>query len=745
MLKKLQKKQISLIAGAGICAFLVGAMVSAPQIGKNLGRLFNGNNQSEVISEANIAKSVVLPLVNQPPEKRAAQLAQIAKGSSSIEQYRARYLLADDLLQKDEAQEALKLLDGLENDYQALKPYVLLQQARGYRILGEGGKASDKRQAVVKQYSEQPVAAKALYLIGVEEYQDKAIAEFPSHPLTWEIIRGRLAKNPNQPALQLVLAKYAFEQPGIVPVLNQLVNEPTLKPEDWEVIGNAYWENKEFGKAANAYSKATPTAKNLYRHGRGLQIGGEREKAQIVFQQILSDFPTERESGKALLHLAELTRTGRESLPFLDQIIANFPEFGGEALIRKAKILQSQNNNSGARDALRLLITQFANSEQAAEYRWKVALEKAEARDYQAAWEWAAPVPVNNPTSILAPRAGFWVGKWATQLGKEAEAKQAYEYVVSNFPYSYYAWRSAATLGLDVGNFNTVRQMSPEMVDRVRPLPPAGSDTFKELYLLGQDRDAWLQWETEFQNKAQPTVAEQFTEGLMLLARGNYVGGISMVAKLEDREDKNERAAYQELSKKNMYWQARYPFPYFDLINKWSKERQLNPFLVVSLIRQESRFQEQIKSIANATGLMQVLPTTAEWIAPQINVDYKTTDLTDPNDNIMYGTWYLDSTHKQYENNSLLAIASYNAGPGNVSKWLTTIPKDDPDEFVEAIPFPETKNYVRQVLGNYWNYLRIYNPQTSQLVDQYLAKQSQFPQYQKEKPPATTNPTPASN
>ena len=108
MLKKLQKKQISLIAGAGICAFLVGAMVSAPQIGKNLGRLFGGNSQEEVISEANIAKSVVLPLVNQPPEKRAAQLAQIAKGQSSIEQYRARYLLADDLLVKDQAKEALE-------------------------------------------------------------------------------------------------------------------------------------------------------------------------------------------------------------------------------------------------------------------------------------------------------------------------------------------------------------------------------------------------------------------------------------------------------------------------------------------------------------------------------------------------------------------------------------------------------------------------------------------------------------
>ncbi|MEM6400818.1 MAG: transglycosylase SLT domain-containing protein [Cyanobacteria bacterium P01_D01_bin.116] len=744
MLKKLQKKQISLIAGAGICAFLVGAMVSAPQIGKNLGRLFGSNNQEEVISEANIAKSVVLPLVNQPPEKRAARLAQIAKGSSSIEQYRARYLLADDLLVKDQAKEALELLDGLENDYNAIKPYVLLQQARAYRILGEDGKASDKRQAVVKNYPKEPVAAKALYLIGVEEYQDKAIAEFPSHPLTWEIIRGRLAKNPNQPELQLVLAKYAFEQPGIVPVLDQLVNEPTLKPEDWQVIGNAYWENKEFGKAATSYGRATTTAENVYRNARGLQLSREREKAQLAYRQLLNDFPNEREAGKALLGLAELSQSGAESLPFLDQVIANFPEQAGEALTRKAKILQSQNNNSGARDAFRLLINKFGNTEQSAEYRWKVAQQKAKAGDYEAAWKWAGEVPVQNPNNILAPRAGFWVGKWLTKLGKEAEAKQAYEYVVGNFPYSYYSWRSAATLGLDVGNFNTLRDMSPEMKDRIRPLPPAGSNTFKELYLLGQERDAWLQWETEFQNKAQPTVAEQFTEGLMQLARENYVGGISIVAKLEDREKPEEKAAYQELSRKNMYWQARYPFPYFDLISQWSQKRNLNPFLVVSLIRQESRFQEKIKSIADATGLMQVLPSTAEWIAPQINVDYESTSLEDPNDNIMYGTWYLDSTHKQYQDSSLLAVASYNAGPGNVSKWLKTLPIDDPDEFVEAIPFPETKNYVRQVLGNYWNYLRIYNPQTSQLVGQYLAKQMQFPRYQQqEKPAATTKPTPA--
>ncbi len=116
---------------------------------------------------------------------------------------------------------------------------------------------------------------------------------------------------------------------------------------------------------------------------------------------------------------------------------------------------------------------------------------------------------------------------------------------------------------------------------------------------------------------------------------------------------------------------------------------------------------------------MQVLPSTAKWIAPQIKVDSKTIKLEDPDNNIMLGTWYLDHTHQQYNNNTLLAVASYNAGPGNVAKWLRTLPTEDPDEFVEKIPFDETKNYVRQVLGNYWNYLRLYNPEISNLVGQY--------------------------
>ncbi|MBW4499253.1 MAG: transglycosylase SLT domain-containing protein [Scytonema hyalinum WJT4-NPBG1] len=727
MLKKLQTKHISLIAGAGLCAFLAGAIVSAPEIGKSVGQWLKPRKiQPEQLSEESKAKSPVFALVSQSPQERAAKLEALKEGAKSADRNRARYLLASDLIERKEAKPALELLKGLEKDYPLLAPYVLLKQAQAEELLGEEGKASDLRQKVVKEYPKQPAAAKALYLIALPEYQDKAIAEFPSHPLTWEIVRKRLQENPNQPQLQLVLAKYAYDQLGIVPVLNQLANNSTLKPEEWEIIGTAYWKNSEFGKAATAYGKATRTPQNYYRVARGLQVGGQRAEAVVMYQQLVKTFPDAKETGTALMRLAEIAPVRKDALPYLNQVISKYPDKAGTAIVEKIKILQTQDQKA-ASEALKLLLTKYGNSEEAAEYRWKMAQQKAKAKDYKAAWQWAEPIPKNNPNSILAPRASFWVGKWATKLGKNQEAKQAFEYTVSNFPYSYYSWRAAATLGLNVGNFNTVRKMNPQVVPIQRPLPTAGSETFKELYLLGQDRDAWLQWQTEFQNKMQPTVAEEFTDGLMQLAKGENIKGIDQISKLEDRETPQEQAEYQALNKQITYWQARYPFPYLKEIEQWSEKRQLNPLLVTALIRQESRFETKVRSTAGATGLMQVMPDTAKWIAPQIKFDTKKIDLQNPNNNIMLGTWYLDHTHQQYGNNSLLAIASYNAGPGNVNKWLPILPKEDPDEFVESIPFDETKNYVRQVFGNYWNYLRLYNPEISQIVSKYSAEHPQLP------------------
>ena len=727
MLKKLQKRQIYLLAGAGLCAFLAGAMVSAPQAGKTLSQWLNlSQSKPEGLSEANKVKSVVFSLLSESVPERLTKLQEIAEKGSSPDRERARYLLASDYVETSQGKKALSLLAGLEKDYPVLAPYILLKQAQAHDILGEGRKASDLRQKVVKEYGKEAAVVKAIYAIAQPKLYNQAIAQFPSHPLTWEIIRKSLKDNSNQPNLQLILAKYAADEPGIVGVLDQLVKQTQLKPTDWELIGSVYWDNNQFTKAKDAYIQAPKTATSLYRIARGLQLNKQQDQAISVYKQLLQKFPTATETGIALLRLSDIAK-GKASITYLDEIITKFPEIAPQALVKKATLLTTLKDNQSADGIYKLLIGKYSTSDEAAEFRWKTAQTKAKNNDYLGAWEWAQPITINNKSSILAPRAGFWAGKWARILGKQEEAVTAYKSVISEFPYSYYAWRSASILGLNVGNFDNLRLMNPTIIPFQRPVPPAGSETFKELYLLGQDRDAWLQWETEFQSKNQPSVAEEFTEGLMKLTKGEYLIGIEKIAKLEDREKPAEKAEYQALSQKSIYWQARYPFPYFQEIEKWSISRQLNPLLVTALMRQESRFQAKIKSPVGATGLMQVMPSTAAWIAPQMNADIKKINLENANDNIMLGTWYLDYTHRQYSNNSMLAIASYNAGPGNVAKWLQTIPKKDPDEFVEEIPFDETKNYVRQVFGNYWNYLRLYNPEVSNLVSKYSQEHPKLP------------------
>ncbi len=269
-----------------------------------------------------------------------------------------------------------------------------------------------------------------------------------------------------------------------------------------------------------------------------------------------------------------------------------------------------------------------------------------------------------------------------------------------------------------MGDFTTVRPLSPHVEHPdIREVPPAGSETLQELYALGQNQEAWKLWQTEFKNLNQPSVAEQYTDGLMRMGIGDNLEGIWMLSSLNRRDDPQERSQYLEIKQKPAYWEALYPFPYLETIVNWSKERQLNPVLVTALIRQESRFMPGIKSVVGATGLMQVMPETGEEVAKKIKLtDYS---LENVNDNINLGTYYLDFTHREYNNNSMLAVASYNAGPGAVSGWLQRFGFQDPDEFVVKIPYPETQGYVKSVFENYWNYLRIYNPDVAQLMEDH--------------------------
>jgi soluble lytic murein transglycosylase len=633
-------------------------------------------------------------------------------------------LLAAEFVEKGQGKQALEALQGLESSYPVLAAHILKQRAHAYEQVGDRAKTQETWQQILKDYPKNPVAADALAALGHDNprYGDQAIAQFPAHPSTIDLVQQRLKQNPKQPQLLLLIAKHALYAQNYLAVLDTLTSQyaTQLKPDDWDAIAFGYWEKQLYGKAGEAYARAPYTPLNAYRIGRGLQLG-EKGGATQAYQRAVQTFPNASETALALLRLAKITEPG-QAIGYLDQVEQHFPAKAGEALLEKAKLLEQQNSLKYATAVRQILLTRYSKSDAAAELRWSLAQERGTANDAQSARVWAESVVMHNPASEQAPEAAFWSGKWAEQLGKQKDAKAAYEQVLARYPQSYYAWRSASMLGWQVGDFNSVRQLKPEVTrPAARPELPVGSTALKELFQLGQDREAWKLWQVEFQDPMQPSVAEQFTDGVMRLGVGDYLDGIFMVSFLRERDKPEEQSQYRSLRQQASYWQALYPFPFLEPIETWSQERQLNPLLVTALIRQESRFMPGIRSSVGATGLMQVMPDTGAWIAKQIKL--KQYQLNDPDDNIKLGTWYLDYTHQEYGGNSMLAIASYNAGPGAVGGWVAKAGQQDPDVFVEKIPYDETKGYVKSVFENYWNYLRLYNPEIAQKVAQVSKEQ----------------------
>jgi soluble lytic murein transglycosylase len=652
------------------------------------------------------------------------ELNQLAKQSNlSLDRSRARYLLAQEALETDPAK-ALNWLENLDQEYPVLAPHILSLQAQAWERLDNGEKAEATWQTLIEDHPDSPISAEAFYALGQDDpsYQDRLLAQWPAHPLAMELTLKRLEQNPNDLDLLLRVARHGLYTYKIHEVLERLEEDHArqLAAEDWQAIAFAHWEKLNYEGAAKAYAKAPPTAQNLYRAARSFQISDRVAKAQSYYQQLLQAFPNAPDTALGLKRLAQLTenRDYKQALKYWDTLYRTFPHAAGEALLEKADVLDQLGSQASARQARQSVLNQHSDSDAAGEFRWERAQALAQGGDRAQAAKLAQSIPLLNPHSEIAPKAGFWAGRWWQEEGEVTQARQSFETVLRQHPESYYAWRSAVFLNLPVGNFNTVWQRQPQVkaVD-YRAVPPAGSELLQELYQLGQDGTAWRLWQVEFTNAMEPTVAEQFTDGLIRNSVGDYLDGMFMLNSLAWRDLPEDRAEYQQLRQQPGFWTTLYPFAFGDTVQDWSGQRRLNPLLVTALMRQESRFMPGIVSSAGATGLMQVMPSTGEWVASQVGLtDYQ---LNDPDDSVNLGTWYLNYTHQEWDGNSMLAVASYNAGPGNVADWLQRFNLSDPDRFVEQIPFPETQGYVEAVFENYWNYLRLYNPEVSQLVAQY--------------------------
>jgi soluble lytic murein transglycosylase len=176
-----------------------------------------------------------------------------------------------------------------------------------------------------------------------------------------------------------------------------------------------------------------------------------------------------------------------------------------------------------------------------------------------------------------------------------------------------------------------------------------------------------------------------------LYTKRDFKTSISLAARLPFREELHD-----------LY----YPLAYLDLVEEAARANNLDPLLILSIMREESRFASDARSVAGALGLMQLMPQTASRISKRAKVTLSHSDeLYDARTNVFIGSYYLSMLIKHF-GSAPPAIASYNAGEEIVKEWLSSGRYMSMDEFIEDIPYDETRNYVKKVMTSYLEYMR---------------------------------------
>lgn len=293
------------------------------------------------------------------------------------------------------------------------------------------------------------------------------------------------------------------------------------------------------------------------------------------------------------------------------------------------------------------------------------------------------------PNSNSAPMVMFWLGKLAEKQGNYDEYSYYYRHTIENFPDTYYAYRAYLRLK---------RMQGPLITSFVKPQPVVypykytKNNIIVKLVNLG-DYDIINEFAGD----------DDFIKSWVLYQKGDY--SHSMIVARDAMERIQEKP-----DKFDFRWRLVYPILYYDEIQKYAGETGNNLPLMLGLIREESYFDPLAQSIVGASGLMQIMPSTANEINSKFALGLNISEaLFNPVQNIKLGNYYYEFLRKNLEGYDISSVAAYNGGIGSLKTWKTSIHYNDTDEFVEQIPYPETKNYVKKVFRSYWNYIRIYS------------------------------------
>jgi soluble lytic murein transglycosylase len=384
-------------------------------------------------------------------------------------------------------------------------------------------------------------------------------------------------------------------------------------------------------------------------------------------------------------------------------LIEAFPDsaWAEEALNTLATHFIQRDRDEDADAVFRRLLKAFPMGRFAPRAAWKVGWRALRAGNVSEAADLFETTAAAFPGSTYRPAYLYWAARARYALRGRQAAADLYEIVRTDYRYSYYGRLAEAALDRD-GLPVRVALTSGAQVMRLQAPPPTAA-LIRALLSAGLHDDAVNEIRYA-QHRWGESPALEATLGWVEYQRGDLVAG----ARAVKRAYPEYVSAVGESLPRDLSTVI-FPLGYWSLIREQATRLGLDPYVLAALIAQESGFVPDIRSPAKAVGLMQLVPGTAQRYARKLGLlSYSPAHLVRPETNIRLGTAYFADLMREF-GELHLALASYNAGENRVRRWLAERPGLAPDEFVDDIPFPETQEYVKRILGTAEEYRRIYD------------------------------------
>ncbi len=358
------------------------------------------------------------------------------------------------------------------------------------------------------------------------------------------------------------------------------------------------------------------------------------------------------------------------------------------ALINRAA---SKNQDAYVRELLPQVVALDRNADPALQHFWDKGWALYARGDLNGAKEYFHFIAGTYAQANVRRQSEYWYARCLDRQGQKEEARSIYQ-KLANAPYEDLYAQHAQARGAkrEWTGGNPMKRDGPDWRELAEKEMPEELELAYELSALSAMREAFLE-----ARKNVKRGNERFAHAIM--ADFYHSAGNELLMYTELRKAWPQLATVEQDTVPLYFFRMYYPLKYGDSIEKHAKERGLDPNLVRGLILQESYYNPQAKSRVGATGLMQLMPSTANDYASRLRIPFAAKRLETPDVNIRLGTFHLRMLVDMFRGNTYFAVASYNAGQGNVMKWRRAAPGKPTDEFLESIPFPETRNYVKRV------------------------------------------------